>query len=103
MKKLLIGLLLLSSVAALADSLDKCAYDATTYVLETENAGLTKNQLEIKILNVVERDCLMREGTTMRLQLHNPLLAKGIKSAIVDFKKTHKPQEDIRDMISDLL
>ena len=103
MKTLLIGLLLLSSVAAFADSLESCAYEATTSVLESENAGLTKNQLEIKILNVVEKDCLMREGTTIQLQSHNPLLARGIKSAIVDFKKAHKPQPDIRDMISDLL
>ena len=103
MKKLLIGLLLLSSVAAFADSIEECSYDATTSVLESENAGLTKNLLEIKILNVVERVCLMGEGTTIQLQSHNPLLARGIKSAIVDFKKSHKPQGDIRDIISESL
>lgn len=104
MKKLLIGLLLLlGSVAAYADSLEECSYDATTSVLESEHAGLTKNLLEIKILNVVELNCLMSEGTTIERQSHNPLLSSGIKRAIVDFKKTHKPQGDIRDMISGLL
>ena len=103
MKTLLIGLFLLSTTTAFADSLEQCSYDATKEALESENAGLSKNQLEIKILNVVERECLMSEGTTIHLQSHNPLLAKGIKNAIVDFKKTHKPQEDIQDMISDLL
>ena len=103
MKKLLIGLLVLSSVSAFADSLEKCAYDATTKALESENAGLSNNQLEQKILNVIEGDCLLGEATTIQRQSHNPLLASGIKNAIIDFKKTHKKQGDIRDMISDLL
>ena len=103
MKKLLIGLLLLGSVASYADSLEECSYDATTSALQSENAGLTKSQLELKILNVVELECLMSEGTTIERQSHNPFLASGIKRAIVDFKKTHKPQRDIRDMISDSL
>ncbi len=103
MKTLFTGLLLLTSVSAFADSLEECAYNATTRALVSENAGLSKNMLEIKILNVVEGDCLMGLGTTIQRQSHNPELASGIKNAIIDFKKTHKPQGDIRDLISGLL
>ncbi len=104
MHKLLIGLLLISSVSAFAGSLEECAYEATTRALESDNAGLlSKDLLELKILNTIEVDCLMREKTTIQRQSHNPFLAKGIKNAIADFKKTHRPQDDIRNIISDLL
>lgn len=103
MIKLLIGLLIMSSVSAFADSLENCAYEATTRALESENAGLDKNLLQVKILNTIELDCLFSERTTIQLQSHNPDLAKGIRNAITDFKKTHKSKDDIRDIISNLL
>lgn len=105
MKLFFIGLLALGSLTAFAESqsFESCAYDATTMALETGNATLTKNQVEQKILNIVERECLMREFTTIQDQANNPSLIKGIKSAIIDYKKSHKNQGDIRDMISSML
>ena len=105
MKFFLIGLFLLGSLSSFADSqsLESCSYDATTRALEERNTALTKAQLELKILNVVERECLMSEYTTLRDQENNPLLINGIKRAIIDYKKSHKKQVDLHQMISSLL
>ncbi len=105
MKLFIITLLLLGSTSAFAESqsLESCAYDATTLALEAGNATLTKDQIEQKILNVVERECLISEYTTIRDQANNPYIFNGIKRAIIEYKISHKNQGDIHQMISSSL